>query len=192
MSEIYQVDQSVHEETVAHQHPLETTPQGSQADSAEGQHEHRDVSFGALGKWFIGLFIGIAASYVLMFFYFNAVVNAVSSHDKPPSATFRQREFVDRAWPDPKAASPLQGPNEMPIILQDPQAPMEKLRKYEDDELSSYGWAKDEKGHKNGNVTIPIDRAIELTAQRGLPSSSLSTKLPPPAQAEVVRPGPER
>jgi hypothetical protein len=192
MSEIYQLDQSVHEDTVAHQHPLETIPQGSQADGAEGTHEHRDVSFAALGKWFTGLFVGIFFSFVITIVYFRAVVNWSKSTDEVPSATFKQRASVERAWPDPVAESPLQGPNEMPMILPDPQAPMEKLRKYEDQQLSTYSWAKGDNGKKNGNVTMPIDRAIELTAQRGLPSSNLSPIRPKPAQAEVVRPGPER
>jgi hypothetical protein len=42
---------------------------------------------------------------------------------------------------------------------------LENLRKDEDEKLSTYGWVD-----KNaGRVRIPIDRAMDLVVQRGLP-----------------------
>jgi hypothetical protein len=189
MSEFYEKDESIHEPTTAHQHPLETTPQGSQADGAEGQHEHRDVSFPALAKWFTGLFIGIFFSFVLMWGFFHLVLNTAKSNDEIPSRTFSQRAELDHPWPDPRGESPLQKPNEMPILLPEPEEPMKKLRAEEDKTLSTYNWAKDAGGKKTGGVTMPIERAIELTVQRGLPADNKTSLRPAPAQAEVVRPG---
>jgi hypothetical protein len=42
---------------------------------------------------------------------------------------------------------------------------LEKLRAQEDSVLDSYGWVY----RQNGIVRIPIDRAIDLLAKRGLP-----------------------
>lgn len=192
MSEIYQKDESIHEATVAHQHPLETTPQGSQADSAEGFHEHRDISFGALAKWFTGLFIGILFSFILMWWFFFFVANTTKVSDEIPSRTFSQRADLTRSWPDPKAASPLQKAGDKPVLLQHPEEPMRKLRARDDAALSTYDWAKDDKGRKTGGVTIPVERAIELTAERGLPADNKTNLRPAPAQAEVVRTGQAR
>lgn len=189
MAEIYNKDESIREATVAHQHPLETTPQGSQADGAPGQHEHRDVSFPALAKWFAGLFIGIFLSFVLMWGFFNFVLGTTKSNNQIPSHTFAQRKELNRPWPDPREESPLQKPSEMPILLPEPQEPMKKLRAQEDETLSTYNWTKDEKGKKTGDVTMPIERAIDLTVERGLPADNKTKLRPAPAQAEVVRPG---
>lgn len=189
MSEIYERDESIHEPTTAHMHPLETTPQGSQADGVEGQHEHRDVSFQALGKWFLGLFVGIIVSFWLMVLFFHWAVSRSMSDDSQPSAMFAQREFLQRSWPDPRGESPLQKPHEVPILLPEPEEPNKNLRVYEDETLSTYNWAKDERGRKTGGVTLPIDRAMDLTLQRGLPADNKTELRPDPAQAEVVRPG---
>jgi hypothetical protein len=45
---------------------------------------------------------------------------------------------------------------------------LEKLRAREDSVLDSYGWVD----KQNGIVRIPIDRAMDLLAQRGLPPLS--------------------
>lgn len=187
MSEIYQKDESIHEPTTAHIHPLETTPQGSQADSAEGTHEHRDVSFSALGKWFTGLFIGVALSFVLMYWFFFWAVDLVKTNDETPSATFTQRDNLQRAWPDTREESPLEKPGDMPTLLPDPEAPMRKLQKQDEATLSTYNWVKNEKGQRTGAVSIPVDRAIELTAQRGLPSDNKTNLRPLPPTGEPVR-----
>lgn len=192
MSEIYEKDESIHEPTTAHMHPLETTPQGSQADSAEGQHEHRDVSFGALGKWLIGLFVLIMASFLLMIWFFDWAVKGGVVNDELPSAMFSQRPNPERSWPNQVSESPLQSPDEVPTLLPDPEAPMVELRRQEIDTLEKYDWAKDENGKRNGKVTIPIDRAIELTAQRGLPAEEKTQLRPPTEHADIARPGAHR
>jgi hypothetical protein len=47
----------------------------------------------------------------------------------------------------------------------DPQIDLLQKRAQEDAVLNSYGWVD----RANGTVRIPIERAIELTAERGLP-----------------------
>jgi hypothetical protein len=192
MSEIYQKDESIHEPTTAHMHPLETTPQGSQADSAEGQHEHRDVIFSALINWFVGLFAIIVVAFVLMWGFFNWAVAGTKANDEIPSAMFTQRDHVERSWPNPRDESPLQKVGEVPTLLAEPEEPMKELRAQENEDLENYGWAKDESGRKTGAVTIPIERAIDLTAKRGLPADNKTKLRPSPDHAAIVRPGATR
>jgi len=52
-----------------------------------------------------------------------------------------------------------------PRLIVTPAVDLEKLRAHEDEELKSYGWV--DRG--SGIVRIPIDRAMELIVQRGLP-----------------------
>jgi hypothetical protein len=189
MSEIYRKDESIHEPTTAHIHPLETLPQGSQAESAEGQHEHRDVSFDALARWFVGLFAIIVATLLVVWGFFHWAVAQNQAGDTMPSATFVSRPTLKVAWPTEPVVSPLQKPGAVPVLLPEPDAPMKEFRAEEDATLSSYGWAKDASGRKTGAVTIPVDRAIELTLERGLPADNKTALRPDAPVSPVVRPG---
>lgn len=52
-----------------------------------------------------------------------------------------------------------------PQLESSPAQSLQELRAHEDQVLGSYGWVD----QKNGVVRIPIDRAIDLLLQRGLP-----------------------
>ena len=79
--------------------------------------------------------------------------------------------FDSRARQQAAAAYPLatqQGerlPPE-PRLQTEPREDLAALRTREDATLSSYGWVD----RNAGVVRIPIDRAMELTLQRGLPA----------------------
>lgn len=63
-----------------------------------------------------------------------------------------------------------------------PAHDMEVFRRGEIQTLSSYGWV--DRGQ--GVVRIPIDRAMDLTLERGLPSRE--APVPPPAEPKPVDP----
>lgn len=65
----------------------------------------------------------------------------------------------------PATTVPKQTPLE-PRLQVTPQKDLATLRAEEDGLLNNYGWV--DKG--KGTVRIPIDRAMELTLQRGLPT----------------------
>jgi hypothetical protein len=52
-----------------------------------------------------------------------------------------------------------------PKLEEDERGQLNGIRQQEDETLYSYGWIDE----KAGTVRIPIDRAMELTVQRGLP-----------------------
>jgi len=64
-----------------------------------------------------------------------------------------------------------------------PLEAMENLRKVKDKELGSYGWVK----KSDGIVHIPIDRAKEMMAEKGLPALPSATISEDVQKAETVR-----
>jgi hypothetical protein len=62
-------------------------------------------------------------------------------------------------------APPLAEAPPAPRLQLNPHAELETLRAAERKRLSSYGWVD----HAGGVVHLPIDRALALTAERGLP-----------------------
>jgi hypothetical protein len=53
-----------------------------------------------------------------------------------------------------------------PRLQADPAVDMKELLEWESERLNKYGWIDKE----TGTIQIPIERAIELTAQNGLPA----------------------
>jgi hypothetical protein len=75
--------------------------------------------------------------------------------------------YVQRTAPPPNPLAAV-APKEPPAPLLQP-APLKdllELRAWEDSQLHQYGWVD----KANGIARIPIERAIEILAERGLPS----------------------
>lgn len=113
-------------------------------------YETSDANVGGVAKFAIGLAVISAIALVLMVVmlnYFRAEKKAAEPALSPLAA---QREALP---PEPR-------------LQIKPEADMDKYRAAEDSLLHSYGWVSREAGV----VRLPIDRALELTAQRGLPA----------------------
>jgi hypothetical protein len=61
-----------------------------------------------------------------------------------------------------------------PHLQVQPRMDLQGLRAIEDAQLTNYGWADRERGV----VRIPIERAMELLAERGLPTRSTNEPVP--------------
>lgn len=97
--------------------------------------------------------------------------------------------YLERWWagpagpeadPSPFADSRGRLPN-APLLQPDPQIDMDKLREIEDKQVNSYGWIDRDRGV----VHIPVDRAMDLLLQEGLPYREEGT---PTAQPEPTEP----
>lgn len=77
---------------------------------------------------------------------------------------FSRIEMKTQAPPSPLAISPRPVPG--PHLLVRPGEDLKRLRAAEDALLNSYGWIDRDKGL----VHIPIGRAIDILAQKGLPT----------------------
>ena len=111
-------------------------------------HETTDVNVWAVGKFAIGLVIVCVVSLVLLFGlmkFFQSREETSVANTVEPAKLFPEPQLQKAPIPDLKA-----------------------IRAEEDKLLNGYAWVDQPKGV----VRIPVDRAIEVLAQRGLPSRS--------------------
>ncbi len=110
-------------------------------------HETRDASIRGLVTFGIGLFLTLVVVLVLMakLFHFFATEQSLG----PPASPFAN---VRTLPPGPR-------------LQPEPREDIRAYRAREEGMLNSYGWVD----RKAGIVRIPIDRAMDLLLQRGLP-----------------------
>jgi hypothetical protein len=115
-------------------------------------HETRDISVGVVAWTSIGLVVLAMVMYVTVGGLFNLFK---SQH---PSASAPSRITTPGMLPP------------QPRLQTNPTGDLQQIREVDDAKLHSYGWIA-----KNaGVVRIPIDRAMDLLAQRGLPTRGKS------------------
>lgn len=124
---------------------------GGPAANVNVHHEASDVNIGGIFAFALGLFIAAVIIHFMVWLLFQY---------------FSGRE-ARRVRPDyPLAVGQEQRVPPAPRLQVNPREDLRLLRQSEDAVLDSYGWAD-----KNaGVVRIPIDKAMELTVQRGLPA----------------------
>lgn len=113
-------------------------------------YETRDVKVGFLATVVVGLFLLVLVGMGVSWWFETAESKAFQATDQPPS---------------PLAATlPTQPPE--PRLQVKPAADLKKVGAEEEAALHSYAWID----AQSGLVRIPIDRAIDLLAERGLPA----------------------
>jgi len=115
-------------------------------------HEGSDINARAIAKFGIGLLALGAVVYLVVWLFFVFLSDRASRASGQlayPLAAGQQ----DRVPPEPR-------------LQTNPRADLRELRESEDKRLDSYGWVD----RNAGIVHIPIDDAIKLTLQRGLPA----------------------
>ena len=120
------------------------------ADNPEVHHEESDVNILAIfgfGGGLMAVAVVVLLVIYVLFGFFDGRERATIPAEYPLAAQ------ADKVPPEPR-------------LQEHPREDLSELRAREDEILSSYGWVD-----KNaGVVRIPIDDAIKLTLQRGLPS----------------------
>ena len=120
-------------------------------------HEHSDVNIRAILGFGAALIVTAAVVHLLIFVLFRY---------------FDSREGVKMPAEYPLAASQGQRQPPEPRLQTDPRQDLIDFRATEEDVLGSYGWVD-----KNaGVVRIPIDAAMKLTLERGLPARTESNR----------------
>jgi hypothetical protein len=118
-------------------------------ENHEVGHERSDVNVRAILIFAIGLLIAALVIHLGLYWlldYYNA------------------RE--DRRAPAPVALLPSEEVPTAPRLRVAPRMELAKMRAAETKELQTYGWID----KKEKTVRIPIERAMELTAEHGLPA----------------------
>lgn len=129
----------------------------------------RDVNIRGVVLFGFWLVVGAAVIQLAMWGLFRGLEKAEGSRD--------------RRLPPIVAASLKRTPPE-PRLEADPLAPRAKVRAEEDAKLTSYAWVD----RKTGVVRLPIARAMELLAARGLPASKPMIAAAPPPMAAGEKP----
>jgi hypothetical protein len=115
------------------------------------RHESSDVSFGSVvGFGAVLVVSAVVISLLVWALFFYLSLRA----DRRGSTVGRLTQELPQPLPPP------------PRLQTDPRADLLALRKGEELELSTYGWVD----RSAGIVRIPIERAMRLTVDRGLPS----------------------
>ena len=114
-------------------------------------HEESDVNIRAILGFAAGLLVVAAVVHLLIYVLFGY---------------FNHREGATVAAEYPLAAAQGQRQPPEPRLQTDPRQDLADLRAREDEILASYGWVD----RNAGVVRIPIEAAMKLTLERGLPA----------------------
>jgi hypothetical protein len=118
----------------------------------EPGHETTDINVWAVGKFAIGLAAITVVSMGLLFGLMRYFQSREATEVVPAIV-------IDKVFPEPR-------------LLKQEAVDLQKFRAGEEQVLHSYAWVDQSKGV----VRIPIDRAIDVLAQKGLPSRAGGAK----------------
>jgi hypothetical protein len=130
------------------------TPPAVSSEALERRHEPRDPR--------PGIFAIIAGSVVVMVLVClvtSGLLMRSLAHDRPMQF---MKPLGLVVAPDLKPLDRFPAPH---LTIDDDHQQMTSIRDRQMEKLNSYGWVD----RSNGIVRIPIDRAVELILQRGLP-----------------------
>jgi len=131
-----------------------------EAMTAEHRHEASDAKISAVGVAGVLLVAFYGSLFVIMFVLMKFYIRELARTTPPQNEL--ARTLAPQVPPEPRL---------QPAPLED----LLQLRNEEDAALQQYGWVD----RQAGSVRIPIDRAIELLAQRGLPVPPAGAWQPP-------------
>jgi hypothetical protein len=136
-------------------------------------HEKTDADTRAITQFGIALVFIVVLSQLGLWWLFNTFTKRESKLSPPVTALVRSQ-------------APTEPPE--PRLQANPQADMRTMREKEDVVLNHYGWVDPNRGV----VRIPIDRALDLIAERGLPqfkATATSADGAKSARASAAKPG---
>ncbi len=143
-------------------HPVQHSANSPAPDPHRHQEFDNDVRPGPILAVVFGLVVIIITSMILMWWLSGSLKGKSEGLDPTPS-------------PIPEASERRLPPG--PRLQPSPEAELIEMRRDYDQLLSNYGWVD----KRNGIARIPVERAIELLAERGLPASRSLALVPPGA-----------
>ena len=139
---------------------------------AEEGFEHQDLTAQAVFGFLISLIVGgVLVYFVVLGLY--AFMDARQRSRQP-----QQSPLVKQVESDTRIVSPDEIKKfPEPRLERNERIEINDFRLQEEQTLNSYGWVDE----KAGVVRIPIERAMQLVAQRGLPTAAKAGTIPPSA-----------
>lgn len=136
----------------------------SHQPGGNGGFEREDLG----AKSVFGFLIILAVVGVLVFFAATGVYRVLDSYSRahqPAETPLKQPELDTRDLQKAKVEEEVTNTFPQPLLETDERTELNDFLTQEADQLNSYGWID----QKAGVVHIPIERAMQLMAQRGLP-----------------------
>lgn len=133
--------------------------------SSNGAFERRDIGTGGV-LWFL---VGLAVAGVIITFVVNGFYHYLEARSEAQQSPVSP--LVTNAPKDTRHLSTdykdyLKQTFPSPQLEVDERTQLDQIREKEEETLATYGWVD----QKAGVVRIPIERAMDLIAQRGLPT----------------------
>ena len=145
-------------------------------DHAEEAYEHQDLTAQSIYAFLISLLVGGVIVYFVVWGMYRFMDARIKEHEPPANPLVQQTETDTRiVAPDETKKFPE------PRLEKNERLEINDFRLNEEQRLNSYGWVD----QKAGTVHIPIDRAMELLAQQGLPTTPKAGTAPP-SEVNVV------
>jgi len=140
----------------------------SAKSNAHGDFERKDISMNGVVVFLIGLAAMIVISYFVVDVFYHVLEKHFEAEQAPISPLVTNAQRDTRRIPPQYGqdyAKYLQESFPAPQLETDERTQLNEVRRREEDILSTYDYVD-----KNaGTVRIPIDRAMDLLAQKGLP-----------------------
>jgi hypothetical protein len=138
-----------------------------------GDYERRDIGIAGVMYFILGLIVaGVLVHFIVTGLF--GFLNHHSEATQPPTSPLVKNAPVDTRRIPPQYGSNyekyLRENFPAPQLETDERTELNDVRLREEDTLSTYGWVDE----KAGTVHIPIERAMEILAERGLPVRSQS------------------
>jgi hypothetical protein len=133
--------------------------------SGHGAFERRDIGTSGV-LWFL---FGLAVAGVIVTFVVNGLYSYLEKRneaDQPPISPLVTNVPKDTRHLPTDYRDYLKQNFPSPQLEIDERTQLDKIRLNEEETLATYGWVD----QKAGIVRIPIERAMDLIAQRGLPT----------------------
>jgi hypothetical protein len=136
----------------------------------EGGYERQDLGSQAVFAFLMSLIVGGVLVLLLVGGIYRFLDNRQNTR------TVRQNPLVNQVETDTRNISPSEITKfPQPRLEQNERVEINNFRLQEEQTLNSYSWVDE----KNGVVRIPIERAMQLLAQRGLPTAPKAGTTPP-------------
>lgn len=132
----------------------------SQGPGPQGEFEHEDLSARAIFSFLLGLAVVCVVVYFILLGVYDLLDAYQRKHQPQPNPLVTTVETDTRtARPETRMKFPE------PRLEVNERGELKDFRLDEETQLNTYGWVD----QKAGVARIPIDRAMQLIVQRGLP-----------------------
>ena len=140
--------------------------------NADVEFEREDLSAAGIFAFLVGLAISGFVIHVILVGMYRYLDNYDKTHQPPPSPMSRQTS-TDLRQPTPQDANKFP----LPRLEVNERAEIYGKRMQEEETLNTYGWVD----QKTGVAHIPIERAMDLIVQQGLPTGPTGASVRPGA-----------